>query len=51
MNPPYPLVIRWIFALAAIICGIYLLVKAASDGRFVAAGVGLIAAGVGLVVP
>jgi hypothetical protein len=43
--------LRWLFAVCGIIAGIYLLVKAAGDNRFVAAGVGLILVSIGLVVP
>lgn len=42
---------RWIFAVVAICCGIYCLIKSAGDTLTVVTGVGLIAAGIGLVAP
>lgn len=43
--------LRWLFAIVAVAAGLYVLVKSASDKTLVAVGVGLIAAGVGLVSP
>lgn len=43
--------IRWLFAVAVVICGLYVLVKAAGNYAAVATGLGLLLAGVGLVAP
>lgn len=43
--------IRWLFAIVAIVCGLYVLIKSAGSNVALATGVGLIAAGVGLVSP
>ncbi len=43
--------LRLLFAIVAVICGIYVLVKSAGEPSMIATGIGLIAAGIGLVVP
>lgn len=43
--------IRWLFAVAAVLAGIYVLFQSGIDRAMTACGVGLILAGVGLVVP
>jgi hypothetical protein len=43
--------IRWLFAIAVVVCGIVVLVKSAGSNVVVATGLGLVLAGVGLVAP
>ena len=43
--------LRWLFAVATVICGIIVLIKSSSSTGEIATGIGLITAGVGLVSP
>lgn len=43
--------IRWLFAVATVICGILVLFKSDGSDVAVATGIGLVTAGVGLVAP
>lgn len=48
---PMTFSLRILFAVVAVVCGVIVLIKAASDTALIATGIGLIAAGVGLVAP
>lgn len=43
--------IRWLFAIATVICGIFVLFKSDGSDLAIATGIGLVTAGVGLVAP
>lgn len=46
-----PVTIRWIFAVLAILCGVFVLFKASGSDVLIAAGLGIIFAGIEGVTP